>query len=216
VTFVSAIPSQGTGCTHVAGTVTCNLGALDSGASGTITIQVTPSAAQAGTTITNTVSVTSAVADPDALNNGATKTSQVNPKSDLSAGITDSPDPVTVGSAVTYLVTVTNLGPSEATGVVLTDTLPANVTFGSATPSQGVACTRVNTIVTCNLGTIGSGANAIRRPDANRRPGSDQGRHTRHRHRRQHADLLPDGDQQRHGPGHRRGPDRSSTGQPDL
>ena len=160
VTFVSAIPSQGTGCTHVAGTVTCNLGALDSGASGTITIQVTPSAAQAGTTITNTVSVTSAVADPDALNNGATKTSQVNPKSDLSAGITDSPDPVTVGSAVTYLMTVTNLGPSEATGVVLTDTLPANVTFGAATPSQGAACTRINTIVTCNLGAIGSGANA--------------------------------------------------------
>ena len=38
---------------------------------------------------------------------------------------------------LTYTVTVTNNGTSSATGVVLTDTLAAGLTFGSATPSQG-------------------------------------------------------------------------------
>lgn len=45
-----------------------------------------------------------------------------------------------------------------AHGVVVTDVLPANVAFQSATPSQG-SCTGTTT-VTCNLGTLANGANA--------------------------------------------------------
>ncbi|MBA2592590.1 MAG: DUF11 domain-containing protein, partial [Gammaproteobacteria bacterium] len=41
---------------------------------------------------------------------------------------------------MTYTVPVTNNGPSNATGVTMTDTLPAGVSFVSATPSQG-SCT---------------------------------------------------------------------------
>ena len=51
---------------------------------------------------------------------------------------TDSPDPVTVGASLIYTVTVTNSGPDTATGVVVTDTLPAGATFVSAMPSQGL------------------------------------------------------------------------------
>ena len=47
---------------------------------------------------------------------------------DLSIAKVDSPDPVVQGSSLTYTVTVTNNGPSNATGVVMTDTLPAGVT----------------------------------------------------------------------------------------
>lgn len=70
----------------------------------------------------------------------------------------DSPDPVLYGNNVTYTLTVTNSGPGPATNVVLTDTLPANMVFVSATPSQG-SCSGTTTI-TCNLGTINNGANA--------------------------------------------------------
>ena len=78
---------------------------------------------------------------------------------DLSIAKTDSPDPVSVNSSLTYTITVTNNGPNPATGAIMTDTLPVGVNFGSATPSQG-SCTRSGGTVTCNLGTLNNAANA--------------------------------------------------------
>ena len=40
-------------------------------------------------------------------------------------------------SVATYTITVTNLGPSAANQTVVTDTLPADVTFNSYSASQG-------------------------------------------------------------------------------
>ncbi len=77
---------------------------------------------------------------------------------DLSITNTDSPDPVTADSPVTYTLHVTNGGASNATNVVVTDTPPANVMFGSAITSQG-SCSGTTT-VTCNLGGITNGGNA--------------------------------------------------------
>jgi hypothetical protein len=65
---------------------------------------------------------------------------------------------VAVGANITYNITVTNNGPVTATGVTVTDALPAATTYVSATPSQGT-CSGTTT-VTCNLGTILNGANA--------------------------------------------------------
>jgi uncharacterized repeat protein (TIGR01451 family) len=80
-------------------------------------------------------------------------------RADLAITKTDMPDPVLVGNNVTYTLTVTNEGPSVAMGVTVVDTLPASMTFVSATPSQG-ACPTTPPVgssgtVTCNLGTIG-------------------------------------------------------------
>ena len=72
---------------------------------------------------------------------------------DIAVTKTDNPDPVAVGQNLTYTVTVTNNGPDKATGVTVTDTLPASVTFISATPSQGV-CSEYCGVVTCNLGEL--------------------------------------------------------------
>jgi uncharacterized repeat protein (TIGR01451 family) len=69
VTFISANPSQGS-CLQAAGIVTCNLGALGSLASATITIVVRPT--QAGQ-ITNVASVTASTEDAIDGNNSATE-----------------------------------------------------------------------------------------------------------------------------------------------
>jgi uncharacterized repeat protein (TIGR01451 family) len=72
---------------------------------------------------------------------------------------TDDPDPVTVGNNLTYTVTVTNQGPGGATGVTAADQLPATATFVSASSTQGT-CSQASGVVTCNLGTLASGASA--------------------------------------------------------
>jgi len=152
VAFVSATAP----CTEVAGTVTCNLGTINSGANSVVTIVVTPQVA-AVPSINNVASVGATEFDPNAANNAVSQTTTVDPVADLALTKTDSPDPVTVGNNLTYTVTVTNNGPNDATGVVLTDTLPANVTFVSAT----APCTQAAGVVTCNLGTINNGANTV-------------------------------------------------------
>jgi uncharacterized repeat protein (TIGR01451 family) len=50
--------------------------------------------------------------------------------------VVDNPTP-NVGDNVTFTVTFTNNGPDPAGGTAVTDTLPAGLTFVSATPSQG-------------------------------------------------------------------------------
>ena len=148
VSFVSAAPSQGS-CSESGGIVTCNLGTM--AATSTVAIIVTPTA---GGTITNTVSVTSAATDPNTANNTDTETTTVNPLlADLSVTKSDSPDPVTVGSNLTYNIIVTNNGPATSTPVTLTDTLPGGVSFVSAAPSQG-SCSESGGTVTCSLGTM--------------------------------------------------------------
>jgi len=55
-----------------------------------------------------------------------------------------------------YTVAVNNRGPEDATGVLLTDTLPNNVTFVSATPSQGT-CSLSGLKVVCDFGSLPAG-----------------------------------------------------------
>lgn len=66
---------------------------------------------------------------------------------------------VSIGDNVTYTITVTNNGPGTATGVTMTDNLPAELSFVSATPSQGTCTNNVN-LVTCDLGSLLEGSTA--------------------------------------------------------
>lgn len=77
-------------------------------------------------------------------------------QTDLALTMTGSPDPGTVGTNLSYLITVKNNGPFEATGVTVTDSLPSGVKPVSMTPSQGV-CSGIMS-KTCNLGVLSPGA----------------------------------------------------------
>ena len=79
---------------------------------------------------------------------------------DLSIDKTDSADPVTVGSEFTYSLAVANAGPDAATGVEIVDTLPNEVDFVSATPSQGTCDLQGSKRVNCALGSLASGGSA--------------------------------------------------------
>lgn len=79
------------------------------------------------------------------------------PGADLSVSVSDSPDPVNTDSLLSYTVTITNVGVSDATGVTVEHALPAGVA-GNGVPSQG-SCTG-SSIISCNLGTLGNGQGA--------------------------------------------------------
>jgi uncharacterized repeat protein (TIGR01451 family) len=80
---------------------------------------------------------------------------------DLSITKTDSPDPVLVGKNLSYHITAVNGGPDTASGVRILDRLPSQVTFISATPSQGSGCTLspLGYEVSCEMGDLSSGGN---------------------------------------------------------
>jgi uncharacterized repeat protein (TIGR01451 family) len=64
--------------------------------------------------------------------------------------IGSAPSPVAAGSPFTYTFVVHNAGPRPAAAVSLFDTLPAGVTFSSASPG----CSPGTGTVTCALGTV--------------------------------------------------------------
>jgi uncharacterized repeat protein (TIGR01451 family) len=66
---------------------------------------------------------------------------------------------VLAGHTLTYTVAVHNGGPSDATGVVLTYTLPPSSFFDSATPTQG-DCVRTGATLSCDLGSLANAADA--------------------------------------------------------
>jgi uncharacterized repeat protein (TIGR01451 family) len=76
---------------------------------------------------------------------------------DLSLDQSSSPTPPIAGNNVTFALQVTNKGKDTATGVTLTDTLPAGVAFVSTNPSQGT-CGQAAGVVTCNLGSLADNA----------------------------------------------------------
>jgi uncharacterized repeat protein (TIGR01451 family) len=163
VTFTAATSSQGT-CSYnsLTRTVTCNLGTLAAGSSANAQITVKP---RDEGTLNDTASITASQWDPATGNNSASVNGLPAIKQvDLSASMSNTPDPIFAGENTVYTTVVKNNSTvTGGTGVVLTDTLPASMTFVSATTSRGSLVTPPvgsTGTVTANLGSLATGATA--------------------------------------------------------
>ncbi len=72
---------------------------------------------------------------------------------DLSIRKTVDRDPVAAGSVVLWTVVISNPGPDIAQNVVVTDTLPSNISSASGTISSGGNCAG-RTVLTCPVGPL--------------------------------------------------------------
>jgi uncharacterized repeat protein (TIGR01451 family) len=155
-----------TGLTFVSGTLEGNAGVLtgntvsfpgitlDNNESVNATLTFTVDATASGT-ITNTASVPdlSAAGEDDVTNNSDDADIVVTPQTDVTIEKTVSATTAQAGQTLTYTINVTNNGPSPASAVTVTDTLPAGVTFVSGTGPNG-ALTATGQVVTVNGGDL--------------------------------------------------------------
>lgn len=77
---------------------------------------------------------------------------------DLAVTLSESSDPITAGSNLTYALNVTNNGPQAATEVTLVNGLAPNVDLVSATTNQG-SCIESEGNIICKLNPIPAGGN---------------------------------------------------------
>jgi uncharacterized repeat protein (TIGR01451 family) len=154
LTFVSASD----GCSFASGKVTCTVDSLAAGAAQTFEV-VTRVASSVTSAIQNTATVTSDTRDPDTSNNTSTARVPVGPEADLSITKLPSVDSALVGQQLFYTVVVRDNGPSDASGVTITDVAGAGLTLLSAQASQG-SCTIAGSTLTCRLGAIADGGTA--------------------------------------------------------
>ncbi|HRF49735.1 MAG TPA: isopeptide-forming domain-containing fimbrial protein [Anaerolineales bacterium] len=159
-TFVSASD----GGAESAGTVTwpaVSLAGNGATFTRTLTVQVDDPLAAGVTTIDNTALVGDDGAsgpDADPSDNDATDSDVVNASPDVSIVKDDGLTVIGSGQTYTYTLTIANVGDVDVTGVLITDTLPAEVVFVAASNSGGES----GGVVTWPAFDLASGASVVR------------------------------------------------------
>jgi uncharacterized repeat protein (TIGR01451 family) len=166
-TFQSLAVATGWSCTTPAiggtGNISCTNPDVANGATGTFTLVVTVSPVTlSGTQITDTDGVTSGSSDPNLANNTATVVTLVAAANTANIVVTNSaaPNPVQAGNNITYIVSVTNNGPSATTTITFNDAIPTNTTFVSfAQTGTAWSCPSPGSggKVTCTIAALPSG-----------------------------------------------------------
>jgi uncharacterized repeat protein (TIGR01451 family) len=169
-TFNAGASTAGWSCTpsgNAGSTCTLAIGTLAAGGgSQTATFATTVVNPVPGgvTQISNTASIAddgTHGTDPTPANNVGSDTTPVSAAPDLSITKDDGGVTVVPGGSVTYTLTYSNSGSIGATGVVITETVPANTTFIPGSSTAGWSCTPDNTAgSTCTLliGALAAGS----------------------------------------------------------
>jgi uncharacterized repeat protein (TIGR01451 family) len=154
--FVSAT-GNGWACSAAGQAVRCTRANFPLGNTDNITVVATAPAtvAPAGSTFTNTASITSDTPDGDSSNNSGSVNVAVRPDgADLRLSKSKTPNPVALGSEMVSTITVTNGGPRVATGVLRVVEVLSGEAFVSATGS-GWTCSVVSGAVVCEHANAG-------------------------------------------------------------
>lgn len=140
----------------------CALGNLLKGHRSTVIVPVTANEPQ---DIGNHTIITSETPEKDPLNNQASDSLPISALVDLFVNLPDLPDRTPVSNTLLYKLEVENKGPSTAHDVILTSTLPSNVTIGKVDGGTGRCFLNINQTenqIICNLGTIsGTVSNSV-------------------------------------------------------
>jgi uncharacterized repeat protein (TIGR01451 family) len=152
---VDSIASGAFDCSASSGqSLDCSLAHLAAGDSQSFTVTYHVVAAVGPATVSNQADATS---DEDAAS--GTDSVDVTTSADLADIKVDSPDPVVAGGTLTYTITVTNLGPSDALSVIVTDALAASLGSATYCVDTGSGCGPSSPWTgSANVGTIAAGA----------------------------------------------------------
>ena len=139
------------------GTATAG-GSIGVGASTSYTFDAKVNVSAAATTVLNEANVAfhDGVANQDRTSTSNEVQTPVNAAADLAITKTLNTSPLVAGEPATFAITVTNNGPQTATGVSVTDAVPAGYSVTQVTPAQG-SCTTGATI-SCAIGSLAVGA----------------------------------------------------------
>lgn len=138
-------------------TVEWTVGTLAPGATATITVDVhVGSGVATGTTLTNTASTHADEVPTDKTDTGSLV---VGTRTDLSVVKTASTGTVIPGEELTYTITTSNEGPSDALAATMTDTLPAYLELVSL--DDPTRCTVAGQKITCEYGALAPGATRV-------------------------------------------------------
>ena len=145
--------------TYDAATGLWSIGDLASGGTVTLTLEGTVDVGEGGNTITNvTTAARGNEADPSTVGDDLEEEVLVENLADLVTEKTliSGDSTPAEGDSVTFQIAVTNNGAAQATGISLTDQLPAGITFSGSSVSQGTynASTGLWTVGTLNDGAI--------------------------------------------------------------
>lgn len=157
VSYVSGTTSRaGVTLQHSNGVVTSDFGTMQPGDVITVTIVATVNEDATDTLVNN--ATVSAPKEINLSNNSDSVSNPLSPRIDLEIDKTDSRDPVEPGSTFSYTLDIKNNGPSDATGVVITDTLPVTgVTYVGASQDPSSNTGRV---LTFDIGDLANDATA--------------------------------------------------------
>ena len=153
--FIGATGSQGS---YDDGTGVWSVGSLSNGGSATLQITASAMVGSGGLYLTNTATTgASSHEDPELADNSASAVVVVF-GADLSITKQVAPAAVSEGQAVMFTLTVTNPGPSEATGVEVLDLMPAGLFYVSHVESQGLYSQGTGM---WSIGTLGVNSSAV-------------------------------------------------------
>lgn len=136
--------------------VTCAWDTLDVDETTSVSLAVE---AGVGGDIESEFSLAANEVDPDTSNNVISAATNVI-ATDLSITVLDTPDPIRAQKTLSYTLSVNNDGPSSASGVVVTHTVPLTVSLTTAVSPQG-NCVLSGQTAVCQLDALNSGQSAI-------------------------------------------------------